>query len=109
MEFTKEDQYITQALTEHLKNKYGDVFVVAANDTQTMVINDGFSNEAAVQLLGKVIKSIKGGNEKEMMSKYGVKDSGGDLLDSVKNFIYDAKKNLKELDIKALKNSILKH
>lgn len=53
-----------------------------------------------------VIEKIQGDDEKEMTSKYGLKNSDNDLLDSVKGFIDDANKNLKELDIRALKNNL---
>lgn len=42
MEFTAEDQYIVQALAEHLNTKYGGVYLIAGNDKQTIVINKGF-------------------------------------------------------------------
>lgn len=106
MEFTAEDQYIFQALAEHLNTKYGGVYLIAGNDKQTMAINKGFPEEAVVDSLLNVIEKIQGDDEKEMTSKYGLKNSDNDLLDSVKEFIDDANKNLKGLDIRALKNNL---
>lgn len=106
MEFTAEDQYIVQALAEHLNIKYGGVYLIAGNDKQTMAINKGFSAEDVVDSLLNVIEKIQGDDEKEMTSKYGLKNSDNDLLDSVKEFIDDANKNLKQLDIRALKNNL---
>lgn len=106
MEFTAEDQYIIQALAEHLNTKYGGAYLIVGNDKQTMVTNNGFSKESVVDSLLNVIEKIQGDDEKEMASKYGVKNSDNDLLDSVKSFIDDANKNLKELDIRALKNNL---
>lgn len=56
MQFTKEDQYLTKALTERFKNKYGDVAVIAINDTQIMVISGGLSSEDTITQLNKVIE-----------------------------------------------------
>lgn len=106
MEFTAEDQYIIQALAEHLNTKYGGAYLIVGNDKQTMVTNIGFSKESVVDSLLNVIEKIQGDDEKEMTSKYGLKNSDNDLLDSVKEFIDDANKNLKGLDIRALKNNL---
>lgn len=106
MEFTAEDQYIVQALAAHLNTKYGGAYLIAGNDKQTMIVNNGFPEGAVVDSLLNVIEKIQGDDEKEMTSKYGLKNSDNDLLDSVKEFIDDANKNLKELDIRALKNNL---
>ena len=106
MEFTAEDKYIIQALAEHLNTKYGGAYLIAANDKQTMAINKGFSAEGVVDSLLNVIEKIQGDDEKETTSKYGLKNGDNNLLESVKNFIDDANKNLKQLDIRALKNNL---
>ena len=106
MEFTAEDQYIVQALAEHLNTKYGGAYLIVGNDKQTMVTNIGFSKENVVDSLLNVIENFQGDDEKETTSKYDVKNSDNDLLDSVKNFIVDANENLRKFDILALKNNL---
>lgn len=65
MQFTKEDQYITRALTERFKNKYGDVAVIAINDNQIMAISGGLSAETTVNQLLHVIKKLQEPDEQE--------------------------------------------
>ena len=60
MEFTKEDQYIIQALAEHLNTKYGGAYLIVGNDKQTMVTNNGFSEENVVDSLLNVIEYLQG-------------------------------------------------
>lgn len=106
MEFTAEDQYIIRALAEHLNTKYGGAFLIVGNDKQTMVISNGFSEENIVDSLLNVIEYLQGDDEKETASKCDVKNSNNGLLDSVKDFIADANKNLRKFDILALKNNL---
>lgn len=106
MEFTAEDQYIIRALAEHLNTKYGGAFLIVGNDKQTMVTNNGFSEENIVDSLLNIIEYLQGDDEKETASKCDVKNSNNDLLDSVKDFIVDANKNLRKFDILALKNNL---
>ena len=81
MEFTAEDQYIIQALAEHLNTKYGGTYLIIGNDKQTLVTNIGFSKENVVDRLLSVIEEFQGDDEKETTSKCGVKNSDNDLLD----------------------------
>lgn len=106
MEFTAEDKYIIQALVEHLNTKYGGAYLIAGNDKQTMVTNTGFSKENVVDSLLNVIENLQDDDEKETTSKYGVKNSTNDLLDSVKDFIINANKDLRKFDILALKSDL---
>lgn len=59
MQFTKEDQYLTKALTERFKNKYGDVAVIAINDNQIMAISGGMSTENTLEQLNCLIEDMQ--------------------------------------------------
>lgn len=61
MQFTKEDQYLTRALTEHFKNKYGDVAVIAIKCNQTMAFSGGLSSKQTITLLNRIIKQLQRG------------------------------------------------
>lgn len=59
MQFTKEDQYLTQALTERFKNKYGDVAVIVINDNQTMAISGGLNSKDTITRLNNLIEQLQ--------------------------------------------------
>ena len=59
MQFTKEDQYLTRALTEHFKNKYGDVAVIAIKCNQTMAFSGGLSSKQTITQLNELIKQLQ--------------------------------------------------
>lgn len=59
MNFTKEDRYLTQALTERFKHKYGDVAIIAINDNQTMAISGGLTAEETIKQLNALIDDLK--------------------------------------------------
>lgn len=59
VQFTKEDQYLTGALTEHFKNKYGDVAVIAIKYNQIMTFNGGLSSKQTITQLNKLIKYLQ--------------------------------------------------
>ena len=80
-----------------------DVFLVAINDTQTLGVGGGMTNEKAVDnLLGFIENFQKENSNPEV----GDTKNDDDLISSVKEFIEDAKKDLEELDIKLLKNHL---
>lgn len=106
MEFTAEDKYIIQALAEHLNTKCGGAYIITGNDKQTMLTNAGFSKENIVDSLLNVIENLQDGDEKETTSKCYAKNSANNLLDSVKDFIVDANKNVRKFDILALKSDL---
>lgn len=69
MQFTKEDQYLTKALTERFKNKYGDVAVIAINDIQIMAISGGLSSKDTITQLNKVIEQLQKSDEQMKASE----------------------------------------
>lgn len=101
MQFTKEDQYLTQALTERFKNKYGDVAVVAINDNQIMAISGGLSSGETITQLNKVIEQLRGKSTKKTNAEKHI-----ELTTATKVFVEYAKMDLEESNLKALKNHL---
>lgn len=106
MKFDDEDQYIIQALTAHLQEKYDGAYVVAATREQTMLVNNSFLNDAVVDNLLGVIEKLQGNDEKENEQLELSESSQKNLLNSVEAFLEDAFDDLKHLRIDNLKDHL---
>lgn len=106
MKFDDEDQYIIQALTAHLQEKYDGAYVVAATREQTMLVNNSFLNDNVVDNLLGVIEKLQGNDEKGSEQLDLSESSQKDLLNSVEEFLEDAFDDLKHLRIDNLKDHL---
>lgn len=103
MEFTKKDKLILQTLVAYFKENYGNVFLVAINDTQTLGVSGEMTNERVVDNLLGLIETFQKENSNPEVNDTKKDD---DLISSVKEFIEDAKNDLEELDIRLLKHHL---
>lgn len=79
MQFTKEDQYLMRALTEHFKNKYGDVAVIAIKYNQIMAHSGGLSSKQTITQLNRLNKQLQKRVEESKCEKPNKENKFGPL------------------------------